>query len=226
MDSTEFIKRKITDKLLLDGSKMRDEYNQSGGFSSSGPEEDDEIRDRRDLINVMERSLYLAMQALYQMDISFAQVLSENSEAKMQSAVRTCILSDVLYSDQNNENIRKAVTYLFDKVVSDKENIDSIIKKHVTCNWDIERMTPVDRALLRLGTAGLHASSLEVLAPYFDKKCGISFGNEPEAKKSGDLGAALIKYCCSTAETYSEGKSKKFVRGVLLSIKKTLAENK
>lgn len=224
MDDTKSFK--IVGKSIIDAAKMREEYEREGGFSSSGPEEDDFIRYRTDVSSLLRRALLLAMQALYQREVSYAKAAFSEDERKCseeRSAVRTVILEDTLYFDKTNDELRRLVTFLYDGVTDNLAEIDKAIAEHVTCNWDVDRLVSVDRAIMRLGVFCLRRDSLSVLKRYSaGEESGraadesVSPAGEAAAELSdGELSLRVIRICADLAGDYDDDRARSLVYGLL-----------
>ena len=223
MDDTKSFK--IVGKSIIDAAKMREEYDREGGFSSSGPEEDDFIRYRTDVSSLLRRALLLTMQALYQSEISYAGAAFSEDEKKRgeeKSAVRTVILEDTLYFDKTNDELRRLVSYLFDGVTDNLAEIDKTIAEHVTCNWDVDRLVSVDRAIMRLGVFCLRGDSLSVLKRYSAGEEGArtaeeggSPAGEAAELSDGEISLRVIRACADLAGDYDDDRARGLVYGLL-----------
>lgn len=178
---------------------MRDEYEKEGGFTSS-VWTDDAVRYRNELSDPVKRAVIFAMQALYQRELNFADFVPGGEGA---SQVRHLVLSDVLYYE-SDRYIKDLTTRIFDGVNSHLSEIDALLQKHITCNWQVERLAAVERNLLRIGIFGL----------LFD---------EEAARTTSDK--AIINCCSDLSEEYSTERSKNFVFGVLSEVSKDKNNN-
>jgi N utilization substance protein B len=86
------------------------------------------------------------------------------------------------------------------KVLSQRAHIDALLQQH-TANWDVKRMTAIDRNILRMAVAELE------------------FGPEVPFK-------VVIDEAVELAKQYGTDDSSKFVNGVIDSIRKELPEKK
>ncbi|GEM_PF-3422639 len=178
---------------------MRDEYEKEGGFTSSAWA-DDAVRYRNEVSDPVKRAVIFAMQALYQRELNFTDFVPGGEGA---SQVRHLILSDVLYYE-SDRYIKDLTTRIFDGVNSHLSEIDALLQKHITCNWQVERLAAVERNLLRIGIFGL----------LFD---------EEAARTTSDK--AIINCCSDLSEEYSTERSKNFVFGVLSEVSKDKNNN-
>ena len=178
---------------------MRDEYEKEGGFTSSAWA-DDAVRYRNEVSDPVKRAVIFAMQALYQRELNFTDFVPGGEGA---SQVRHLILSDVLYYE-SDRYIKDLTTRIFDGVNSHLSEIDALLQKHITCNWQVERLAAVERNLLRIGIFGL----------LFD---------EQTARTTSDK--AIINCCSDLSEEYSTERSKNFVFGVLSEVSKDKNNN-
>ena len=178
---------------------MRDEYEKEGGFTSSAWA-DDAVRYRNEVSDPVKRAVIFAMQALYQRELNFTDFVPGGEGA---SQVRHLILSDVLYYE-SDRYIKDLTTRIFDGVNSHLSEIDALLQKHITCNWQVERLAAVERNLLRIGIFGL----------LFD---------EEAARTTSDK--AIINCCSDLSEEYSTERSKNCVFGVLSEVSKDKNNN-
>jgi len=178
---------------------MRDEYEKEGGFTSSAWA-DDAVRYRNEVSDPVKRAVIFAMHALYQRELNFTDFVPGGEGA---SQVRHLILSDVLYYE-SDRYIKDLTTRIFDGVNSHLSEIDALLQKHITCNWQVERLAAVERNLLRIGIFGL----------LFD---------EEAARTTSDK--AIINCCSDLSEEYSTERSKNFVFGVLSEVSKDKNNN-
>ena len=178
---------------------MRDEYEKERGFTSSAWA-DDAVRYRNEVSDPVKRAVIFAMQALYQRELNFTDFVPGGEGA---SQVRHLILSDVLYYE-SDRYIKDLTTRIFDGVNSHLSEIDALLQKHITCNWQVERLAAVERNLLRIGIFGL----------LFD---------EEAARTTSDK--AIINCCSDLSEEYSTERSKNFVFGVLSEVSKDKNNN-
>jgi transcription antitermination factor NusB len=121
----------------------------------------------------------LALKALYLMDITDISI----EEAK----------KIILYGNQLDEKILQFMENIIEGTTENKNQIDSLISKY-TKNWEISRMSTVDRNILRIGT-------YEII-------------KTPETPIS-----VIIDEAVEIAKTYSTSDSGKFVNGILDKIK-------
>ena len=178
---------------------MRDEYEKEPRFTSSAWA-DDAVRYRNEVSDPVKRAVIFAMQALYQRELNFTDFVPGGEGA---SQVRHLILSDVLYYE-SDRYIKDLTTRIFDGVNSHLSEIDALLQKHITCNWQVERLAAVERNLLRIGIFGL----------LFD---------EEAARTTSDK--AIINCCSDLSEEYSTERSKNFVFGVLSEVSKDKNNN-
>lgn len=194
MGNVRLVGRSRLGEQYIEASKMRDEYEKEGGFTSS-VWADDAVRYRNELSDPVKRAVIFAMQALYQRELNFADFVPGGEGA---SQVRHLVLSDVLYYE-SDRYIKDLTTRIFDGVNSHLSEIDTLLQKHITCNWQVERLAAVERNLLRIGIFGL----------LFD---------EEAARTTSDK--AIINCCSDLSEEYSTERSKNFVFGVLSEVSK------
>ncbi len=194
MSNVRLVGRSRLGEQYVEASKMRDEYEKEGGFTSS-VWADDAIRYRNELSDPVKRAVIFAMQALYQRELNFADFVPGGEGA---SQVRHLVLSDVLYYE-SDRYIKDLTTRIFDGVIKNLSQIDALLQKHITCNWQVERLATVERNLLRIGIFGL----------LFD---------EEVAQTTSDK--AIINCCSDLSEEYSTERSKNFVFGVLSEVSK------
>jgi transcription antitermination protein NusB len=86
------------------------------------------------------------------------------------------------------------------KVLSQRAQIDALLQHH-TANWDVKRMTAIDRNILRMAVAELE------------------FGEDVPFK-------VVIDEAVELAKQYGTDDSGKFVNGVIDSIRKEMPEKK
>lgn len=199
MSNVRLVGRNRLGEQYIEASKMRDEYEKEGGFTSS-VWTDDAVRYRNELSDPVKRAVIFAMQALYQRELNFADFVPGGEGA---SQVRHLVLSDVLYYE-SDRYIKDLTTRIFDGVNSHLSEIDALLQKHITCNWQVERLAAVERNLLRIGIFGL----------LFD---------EEAARTTSDK--AIINCCSDLSEEYSTERSKNFVFGVLSEVSKDKNNN-
>jgi len=99
----------------------------------------------------------------------------------------------ILYGNQLDEKILQFMEKILQGTTENKNQIDSLISKY-TKNWEISRMSTVDRNILRIGT-------YEII-------------KTPETPIS-----VIIDEAVEIAKTYSTSDSGKFVNGILDKIK-------
>ncbi|HUT86344.1 MAG TPA: transcription antitermination factor NusB [Elusimicrobiales bacterium] len=120
------------------------------------------------------------LQALYLTDaghLDYQKATIILKELKSELDEKTAVFADSLLSG----------------ALENSENIDSVISKYAT-NWTIERMSQVDRCILRLGSFELiYVPDIPI--------------------------AAVIDEAIELAKKYSTDKSSKFINGVLDKIK-------
>lgn len=194
MSNVRLVGRSRLGEQYIEASKMRDEYEKEGGFTSS-VWADDAVRYRNELSDPVKRAVIFAMQALYQRELNFTDFVPGGEGS---SQVRHLVLSDVLYYE-SDRYIKDLTTRIFDGVNSHLSEIDALLQKHITCNWQVERLAAVERNLLRIGIFGL----------LFD---------EEAARTTSDK--AIINCCSDLSEEYSTERSKNFVFGVLSEVSK------
>ena len=194
MGNVRLVGRSRLGEQYIEASKMRDEYEKEGGFTSS-VWADDAVRYRNELSDPVKRAVIFAMQALYPRELNFADFVPGGEGA---SQVRHLVLSDVLYYE-SDRYIKDLTTRIFDGVNNHLSEIDTLLQKHITCNWQVERLAAVERNLLRIGIFGL----------LFD---------EEAARTTSDK--AIINCCSDLSEEYSTERSKNFVFGVLSEVSK------
>ncbi len=199
MSNVRLVGRNRLGEQYIEASKMRDEYEKEGGFTSSAWT-DDAVRYRNELSDPVKRAVIFAMQALYQRELNFTDFVPGGEGA---SQVRHLVLSDVLYYESDHY-IKDLTTRIFDGVNSHLSEIDALLQKHITCNWQVERLAAVERNLLRIGIFGL----------LFD---------EEAARTTSDK--AIINCCSDLSEEYSTERSKNFVFGVLSEVSKDKNNN-
>lgn len=199
MSNVRLVGRNRLGEQYIEASKMRDEYEKEGGFTSSAWA-DDAVRYRNELSDPVKRAVIFAMQALYQRELNFTDFVPGGEGA---SQVRHIVLSDVLYYE-SDRYIKDLTTRIFDGVNSHLSEIDALLQKHITCNWQVERLAAVERNLLRIGIFGL----------LFD---------EEAARTTSDK--AIINCCSDLSEEYSTERSKNFVFGVLSEVSKDKNNN-
>ncbi|MGN0013388.1 MAG: transcription antitermination protein NusB [Candidatus Bruticola sp.] len=199
MSNVRLVGRNRLGEQYIEASKMRDEYEKEGGFTSSAWA-DDAVRYRNELSDPVKRAVIFAMQALYQRELNFTDFVPGGEGA---SQVRHLVLSDVLYYE-SDRYIKDLTTRIFDGVNSHLSEIDALLQKHITCNWQVERLAAVERNLLRIGIFGL----------LFD---------EEAARTTSDK--AIINCCSDLSEEYSTERSKNFVFGVLSEVSKDKNNN-
>lgn len=183
----------------VEASKMRDEYEKEGGFTSS-VWADDAVRYRNELSDPVKRAVVFAMQALYQRELDFANFVPGGEGS---SQVRHLVLSDVLYYE-SDRYIKDLTTRIFDGVTKHLAEIDAVLQKHITCNWQVERLAAVERNLLRIGIFGL----------LFDEEAARTTTEK-----------TIINLCSDLSEDYSTERSKNFVFGVLSEVNKDRKRN-
>lgn len=199
MSNVRLVGRNRLGEQYIEASKMRDEYEKEGGFTSS-VWTDDAVRYRNELSDPVKRAVIFAMQALYQRELNFADFVPGGEGA---SQVRHLVLSDVLYYE-SDRYIKDLTTRIFDGVNSHLSEIDALLQKHITCNWQVERLAAVERNLLRIG----------IFCLLFD---------EEAARTTSDK--AIINCCSDLSEEYSTERSKNFVFGVLSEVSKDKNNN-
>ena len=199
MSNVRLVGRSRLGEQYIEASKMRDEYEKEGGFTSSAWA-DDAVRYRNEVSDPVKRAVIFAMHALYQRELNFTDFVPGGEGA---SQVRHLILSDVLYYE-SDRYIKDLTTRIFDGVNSHLSEIDALLQKHITCNWQVERLAAVERNLLRIGIFGL----------LFD---------EEAARTTSDK--AIINCCSDLSEEYSTERSKNFVFGVLSEVSKDKNNN-
>ncbi|MBQ7502716.1 hypothetical protein IJT93_08400 [bacterium] len=229
---------KILGRSIIEAAKMREEYDREGGFSSSGPEEDDFIRYRTEVSSPLRRALLLTMQALYQREVSYAEAafsLDESKRREEENAVREVILQDTLYLDKANAELCRLVAYLFDGVINNLAEIDKAIAEHITCNWDIDRLVSVDRAILRLGVFCLRQDALnklkgdlareEVCADGEAAAKGERSAGEAAAERAqlsdADAAKRVVQSCADLAGDYDDDRARSLVYGLLSETNKS-----
>ncbi|MGM9999436.1 MAG: transcription antitermination protein NusB [Candidatus Bruticola sp.] len=180
------------EEQCLEASKMRDEYEREGGFSSK-VWADDAIRYRNELSNPVRRSVIFAMQALYQLETNFRSLVAEGVCTPQ---IRGLILSDILYYESDSA-VKELTTRIFDGVCRLQQEIDEVLQRHITCNWNVSRLAYVERSLLRIGIFSL----------LFDEK---------ETRRDKHI----INCCSELSGEYSNQCSTNFVYGVLREVSK------
>lgn len=124
---------------------------------------DSDERRRPDVTSDDKLSLILAMQALYQVDVVKADpqaactdVLSNNWVAPLNKPSET---GDGFEQTRLQAIANTAVGHFVTESVlatsQERAIYDEIIIKHITCNWDLERMGSIERCILRIGTYAL-----------------------------------------------------------------------
>ncbi|MGM9992937.1 MAG: transcription antitermination protein NusB [Candidatus Bruticola sp.] len=185
------------EEQCLEASKMRDEYEREGGFSSK-VWDDDAIRYRNEISDPARRAVIFAMQALYQWETNYR---SQVAEDLCTPQIRSLILSDILYYEADSV-VRELASRIFVGVCCHEQEIDEILRRHITCNWKISRLAYVERSLLRIG----------VFCLIFDKK-------ETRRDKT------VINCCSELSGEYSNERSKNFIYGVLREVSKEKVPN-
>lgn len=102
-----------------------------------------------------------------------------------------------IYKNIKDESIKNAVERYSYGIRNNIEDIDNIIRKHLL-NWDFNRISPIERSVLRLGTYEL----------IFEPNIPIE---------------VTLDEMIEIAKKYSSEESGKFVNGVLDKIAKTYA---
>ncbi|MCM8816630.1 MAG: transcription antitermination factor NusB [Candidatus Omnitrophica bacterium] len=128
----------------------------------------------------------LALEICYQLDIK-----DNFSDRKVH---------EILKEKSADMDIISRASRIVKGVISNLSYIDSLIKKH-SINWDISRMSYVDRNILRIG----------IYEMIF----------EPEVPD-----VVAINEAIEIAKTYSSHDSGKFINGILDSVRKAIANNK
>ncbi len=194
MSNVRLVGRSRLGEEYIEASKMRDEYEKEGGFTSS-VWADDAVRYRNELSDPVKRAVIFAMQALYQRELNFTDFVPDGEGS---SQVRHLVLSDVLYYE-SDRYIKDLTARIFDGVNRHLVEIDTLLQKHITCNWQVERLAVVERNLLRIGIFGL----------LFDEEAARNISEK-----------AIINCCSDLSEEYSTERSKNFVFGVLSEVSK------
>jgi N utilization substance protein B len=133
------------------------------------------------------KSRELALQALYACEVG-------------NDADYSRVLETIMKDGDFDESAGGYAKSLVVKVLSRRAEIDELLQRH-TANWDVKRMTAIDRNVLRMAVAELE-------------------GNEEVPFK------VVIDEAVELAKQYGTDDSGKFVNGVIDSIRKELPEKK
>lgn len=129
------------------------------------------------------KSRELALQSLYACEVSMTDEYKTNFASIAEETARSQIVTD--YAAQ-----------LVGKVMQEKQSIDALLIKHAA-NWDLKRMTVIDRNILRLAVGEL-----------------LFFKDTPYK--------VVIDEAVELAKIYGTDESGKFVNGILDSIHKEI----
>ncbi|WP_457569525.1 transcription antitermination factor NusB [Desulfurobacterium sp.] len=74
---------------------------------------------------------------------------------------------------------------LFDAVLSNKEEVDAVISKFIKKGWSLDRLLPVDRAILRLATTEILKGSLSPVPAIINDAVEIAkeYGEDEKSPK-------------------------------------------
>ncbi|OMH40925.1 transcription antitermination factor NusB [Desulfurobacterium indicum] len=74
---------------------------------------------------------------------------------------------------------------LFDAVVSNKEEVDTVISKFIKKGWSLDRLLPVDRAILRLATTEILKGSFSPVPAIINDAIEIAkeYGEDEKSPK-------------------------------------------
>jgi N utilization substance protein B len=133
------------------------------------------------------KSRELALQALYACEVGDTQDC-------------TAVLSGIMDDGGADPSAGEYAKMLVKSVVSRRAEIDVLLQHHAA-NWDVKRMTAIDRNILRMAVAELQSSE-EV--PF----------------------KVVIDEAVELAKQYGTDDSGKFVNGVIDSIRKEMPEKK
>jgi N utilization substance protein B len=129
------------------------------------------------------KSRELALQSLYACEVGMTDEYKTNFASIAEETARSQIVTD--YAAQ-----------LVGKVMHEKQPIDALLVKHAA-NWDLKRMTVIDRNILRLAVGEL-----------------LFFKDTPYK--------VVIDEAVELAKIYGTDESGKFVNGILDSIHKEI----
>jgi N utilization substance protein B len=133
------------------------------------------------------KSRELALQALYACEVG------DDSDC-----VR--VLKGIMDQSDEDASAGQYAKTLVVKVLSERAEIDALLQRH-TANWDVKRMTAIDRNILRMAVAELECSE------------DVPF-------------KVVIDEAVELAKQYGTDDSGKFVNGVIDSIRKEMPEKK
>ena len=163
----------------------------------SRPSKSTQIREWTGGVRKRTRSRECALQILYQMDASDAELkdaLEDFWKDKTDLALNDPE-KDVIESDKKDPEVHQYAEKVVKGVLDHLENIDPMIERYVE-NWSMTRMAYVDRNILRL-------ASFEIL-----------YCEDIPVKEA-------IHEAVELAKRYGESDSSKFVNGILDRIAKT-----
>ncbi len=129
------------------------------------------------------KSRELALQTLYACEVG------DTAECRK-------VLEGVIEEQGGDEAAGRYAAQLVEKTLSSREEIDALLSSHAA-NWDLKRMTAIDRNILRMAVAELQLS-----------------GEVPFR--------VVIDEAVELAKLYGTDDSGKFVNGVIDSIRKAL----
>jgi N utilization substance protein B len=133
------------------------------------------------------KSRELALQALYACEIG------DYADCR-------AVLRGVMDAGGADEDAAGYAATLVEKAYAERETIDALLQKHAA-NWDVKRMTAVDRNILRMAVAEL--------MHFPEVPCKV-----------------VIDEAVELAKQYGTDDSGKFVNGVIDSIHKDMAPDK
>jgi transcription antitermination protein NusB len=133
------------------------------------------------------KSREIALQALYACEIG------ETSDC-------SSVIENIVDEDATDDAVAQYAKSLVVSVVSRRAEIDALLQRH-TANWDVKRMTAIDRNILRMAVVELERSE------------DVPF-------------KVVIDEAVELAKQYGTDDSGKFVNGVIDSIRKEMPEKK
>jgi N utilization substance protein B len=110
------------------------------------------------------------------------------------------VLEGIMDQSDEDASAGQYAKTLVVKVLSERAEIDALLQRH-TANWDVKRMTAIDRNILRMAVAELECSE------------DVPF-------------KVVIDEAVELAKQYGTDDSGKFVNGVIDSIRKEMPEKK
>jgi len=130
------------------------------------------------------KSRELALQTLYACEVG------DTEECRK-------VLAGIMEEQGGDEGAGRYAAALVEKTISSRDDIDALLATHAA-NWDLKRMTAIDRNILRMAVAELRLGNSDV--PY----------------------KVVIDEAVELAKEYGTDDSGKFVNGVIDSIRKAL----